>query len=424
MFVNEIDFSFPSNKKGKKPKLFLVLDCETATLPFVREMELTEAQRKNIAIARPLVYDLAWQIIDKKGNVYSRHSFIIQETFFVPAVFNTAYYREKRPLYIKALQEGRIITKCWNDAVSILQEDLQKVVAVTAYNAMFDYKKALNFTDEYIYHLYNDYDFAAWEMCQKRICRSIANKEKWKNPHEFDSINFNFRGKDYSMIDIWGETCRKMLANEKYKKECLKNNWLTNSGLFFKTSAEKAFAYLMEDTNFKEAHTALEDTIIESELLVKFFKRFKEKIGLTYFPFREVGNVYDYLSESAREVIIHRERKEREGKKSYKKMPVTAQEYNNAIAQMNARIEAIEDVSTFAINLANKVFSLESLAMQVYKDYTKVSNSELSKAIILYAFFDKKSKHEKDEQKMMTYNYCADMMFDLVDSYKNKNKGE
>ena len=32
--VNEIDFHIPK-KKGKKAQRFLVLDCETATLPFV-----------------------------------------------------------------------------------------------------------------------------------------------------------------------------------------------------------------------------------------------------------------------------------------------------------------------------------------------------------------------------------------------------
>lgn len=420
---NEIMFSMPTSKRGKKPSLYMVLDCETATLPFVKEMELSEVQRKSVAIARPLVYDLAWQVIDKKGNVYSRHSFLIQETFFVPAVFNTAYYRDKRPQYIQALQEGRIIAKTWNEAIAIFEENLSRVKAVTAYNAMFDFKKALGFTDEYIYNLYYNPDYAAWEMKQKRICKSIAEKVKYKNPNEFDSVNFNFRGKDYPMIDIWGEVCIKMLNKERYRKECLKNNWLTASGLFFKTSAEKAFAYLMDDTDFIEAHTALEDTLIESDLLVKFFKKYKAKIGLTYFPFREVGNVYNYLYDSAKEIIAHREEKEREGKKSYKKMPVSMDEYNNAIAQMIARIEGSENVSTFAVSLSYKIYALENVAEKVYKDYKRVSNSDLSRAVMMYSFFDKKAKHEKEPDKIMMYNYCADMMYDLVDSYKNKNKG-
>ena len=152
-YYNEIEFRKPQNKKGRKPRLYMVLDCETATLPFVRDMQLSEIQRKNVAIARPLIYDIGWRIIDAKGNVYSQHSFLIQETFFVPSVFNTAYYRDKRPLYMEDLKNGDIIVKNWNEATNILLSDLARVDAVCAYNAMFDFKKALGFTDEYSDHL-------------------------------------------------------------------------------------------------------------------------------------------------------------------------------------------------------------------------------------------------------------------------------
>ena len=78
---------------GKK-KLYMVLDTETATLPFVKDFD--ESTRKDIAIAKPLVYDLGWTIVDRKGNVYDKRNYLIQETFFVPNIFNTAYYKDKR----------------------------------------------------------------------------------------------------------------------------------------------------------------------------------------------------------------------------------------------------------------------------------------------------------------------------------------
>ena len=37
---------------------------------------------------------------------------------------------------------------------------------------------------------------------------------------------------------------------------------------------------------------------------------------------------------------------------------------------------------------------------------------------MLYHYFDKKAKNEKDSMKMMAYNYYADLMYDLIDSYK------
>lgn len=415
--MNEIEFRKPQNKKGRKPRLYMVLDCETATLPFVRDMQLSEIQRKNVAIARPLIYDIGWRIIDAKGNIYSQHSFLIQETFFVPSVFNTAYYRDKRPLYMEDLKNGEIIVKNWDEATNILLSDLAHVDAVCAYNAMFDFKKALGFTDEYITHLYS-WDYNIWEDKQRRICKDIAEKKKYDNPREFDPINFNFRGIDYPMIDIWGEVCRKMVNSENYRKMCLREGWLTQSGLFFKTSAEKTFAYLMHDTDFTEAHTALADAIIESELLVKFLRSNKAKIGLTYFPFREVGNVYDYLVNSGVEYVNYKEEREKEKKRIRRKPPVPVESYHNAIAQMVARIEGIESYSTFAVNLSEKVFRLDRLGEQIYKDYKRATNTEIAGAVMMYSYFDKKAKAEKDPTKAASYNYCADMMFDLIDSYK------
>ena len=415
--MNEMNFHVPEKKKGKKSRLYLVLDCETATLPFVREMELTEIQRKNIAIARPLIYDIGWRIIDAKGNIYSQHSFLIQETFFVPSVFNTAYYRDKRPLYMEDLKNGKIIVKNWNEAMEILVSDLTHISAVCAYNAMFDFKKALGFTDEYITHLYSA-DFNNWELKQRRICKDIAEKVKYKNERFFDSINFNFRGVDYPMIDIWGEICRKEINTDKYRKTCLQENWLTQSGLYFKTSAEKTFAYMTGNKDFEEAHTALADAIIESELLVKHLRNYKAKIGLTYFPFREVGNVYEYLLEKSIDYINYKEERKEKKKRVNRKPPFEVLAYNNAISAMIARVQAIEADSSFAVNLSEKAFKLERIAAQVHDNYESETNTEIARAIMLYHYFDKKAKNEKDSMKMMAYNYYADLMYDLIDSYK------
>ena len=415
--MNEIEFRKPQNKKGRKPRLYMVLDCETATLPFVHDMQLSEIQRKNVAIARPLIYDIGWRIIDAKGNVYSQHSFLIQETFFVPSVFNTAYYRDKRPLYMEDLKNGEIIVKNWDEATNILLSDLARVDAVCAYNAMFDFKKALGFTDEYIAHLYS-WDYNIWEDRQRRICKDIAEKKKYDNPREFDPINFNFRGVDYPMIDIWGEVCRKMVNSENYRKMCLREGWLTQSGLYFKTSAEKTFAYMTGNKNFEEAHTALADAIIESELLIKHLRNYKAKIGLTYFPFMEVGNVYEYLLEKSIDYINYKEERKEKKKRANRKPPFEVLAYNNAIAAMIARIQAIEADSSFAMNLSEKAFKLERIAAQVYDNYESETNTEIARAIMLYHYFDKKAKNEKDNMKMMAYNYYADLMYDLIDSYK------
>ena len=102
------------NKIDRRKKYYLVFDCETATLPFTATLEEPKDKQK-IAIAKPLIYDLGWQVIDRKGNVYCRRSYLVSEIFSVPAVFNTAYYAEKRPRYLEMLRKHETSIKSWDE---------------------------------------------------------------------------------------------------------------------------------------------------------------------------------------------------------------------------------------------------------------------------------------------------------------------
>ena len=77
---------------------YLVVDTETATLPFADAIALSVESKKRIAIARPLVYDIGWQLMNRDGTILSKKQFLIAEIFAVPSEFNTAYYPETRPL--------------------------------------------------------------------------------------------------------------------------------------------------------------------------------------------------------------------------------------------------------------------------------------------------------------------------------------
>jgi hypothetical protein len=88
--------------------------------------------------------------VDKKGNVYARENYLITEIFSVPEIFNTAYYAEKRPLYIDKLNKGEIVLTDWRTATARLEFALSIGEAVGAYNAMFDFKQAIPFTELYI----------------------------------------------------------------------------------------------------------------------------------------------------------------------------------------------------------------------------------------------------------------------------------
>lgn len=281
-----------NTKLDKRRKYYLVLDCETATLPYATKYNDNPKQKQKIAIAKPLIYDLGWSIVDRQGRVYRRKNFLITEIFSVPSVFNTAYYSHKRPIYLEKLKNGEITLTDWNSAITELENDLSAVESVGAYNSMFDYKKAIPFTEEYIKNLYSP-NYEQWEEFQNAVCENIANGTTYENTKGFDGQNFILRDKTYPMFDIWGLACRYFLNNDEYKQMCLDNEWKTASGKYFKTSAETAFRYLSKDMEFIESHTAIDDVDIEAQIFSTIVKKSLKnlEIGLIYFPFRELGTV-------------------------------------------------------------------------------------------------------------------------------------
>lgn len=277
----------------RRRKYYLILDCETATLPFVKDFP--ECTRKKIAIAKPLIYDIGWTVVDKKGRIYKKKNFLISEIFSVPSVFNTAYYKEKRPLYIEMLNGGAIDLVTWREAARELVHDMELVEGVGAYNAMFDFKKAIPFTELYINELYGA-DYQSWENLQREVCTNIVNSVKYDSTKEFEKEIFRFRKKEYRLFDVWGLSCNFLLNNDAYRNTCRMNEWKTESGKYFKTSAETAFRFCSKNYNFDEAHTALNDAEIESELFAMAVKRNKNNIewGIEFFPFRILGTVEEF----------------------------------------------------------------------------------------------------------------------------------
>lgn len=282
-----------STKYDRRRKYYMVLDCETATLPCATEY--SGAARQAIAIAKPLIYDLGWQVIDRQGRVYARKHYLISEIFSVPAVFNTAYYASKRPKYIEMLNNGEITLTDWRTASAEMVADMEHCEAVGAYNSMFDFKKAIPFTELYINMLYSDH-FYKWEAMQNDLCKKIACTGSRSNNREFDPDHFIFREQAYPLFDLWGMSCEHLLNNDDYKRMCVDENWTTASGKYFKTSAETAYRFMSGNLQFDEAHTALDDAIIESELFAAIVKPKISNltIGITYFPFRILGTVENF----------------------------------------------------------------------------------------------------------------------------------
>lgn len=278
-----------------KKKFYLTLDTETATLPFANEICKNANDKQKIAIAKPLVYDIGWVVTDTQGNVHKKANYLVQETFFVPNVFNTAYYKDKRPIYMQLLKENKINVATWNEIIDELLIDLRAVDMTTAYNACFDFKKAIPFTERYIENLYSE-KYNNWEKAQKWNCQNlIKGNSNGENP-EYLQPYFTLRGEKFPIVDLWGVACDRLINIDKYRNYCIENDLYTASALYFKTSAETSFQYLMNKHDFIEDHTALSDAYIESRILAKALKKGKITPYIQEFPFRNLGTTVSYVN--------------------------------------------------------------------------------------------------------------------------------
>lgn len=206
-------------KIDKRKKYIMVLDVETTN-----NVMLKGAPNDG------LVYDIGFTIIDKKGNVYVKRSFAIQEIFDWKELMSTAYYYKKLPKYYEKLKNNQMekIT-IWNARKRIKKAiEYFNIKEVWAYNANFDYT-TLNNTVRYL---------------SGSGCR-------WFLPY------------GVQVCDIWSVACQ-VLGNQKtFQWENVRNE---NGNLV--TNAERMFGYC-EQIDFEEEHTGLADALVESQILAR-----------------------------------------------------------------------------------------------------------------------------------------------------------
>lgn len=226
-----------TSKIDKRKNYYMVLDTETC--PIDRECQ-------DITPTNMLVYDIGYAIVDKEGNIYRQGSYIISDIFFKEfyTKMQSSYYNAKIPQYMQDIGEGKRKVKNWSEISFILREVIQeyKVKAIVAHNARFDFG-ALKNTKEYL----NQYAMLPYMV--------------W-----YDSLKM----------------ARSVMAEmPTYKQFCQDNGYITKTGKC-KLTAEVLYRYIKNDITFIESHTALEDVLIEKEILAYCFKQHKKMSRLLF----------------------------------------------------------------------------------------------------------------------------------------------
>lgn len=181
------------------------------------------------SLEKPFCYNVGYIIYDtENGKPLEMKDFVCEQVWHNPMLFSTAYYANKRDIYIKSMRRHETIMKKFGYICQEIIRDIKKynIVSAYAYNSSFD-EKVFNFNCD-------------WFKCN--------------NP--FDTI---------PIYDIRGYA-HQFICNDEFKNWCEEHECFSDSGNY-STTAETLYQYISNNTDFVEEHTALSDSIIECMIL-------------------------------------------------------------------------------------------------------------------------------------------------------------
>jgi len=187
---------------------------------------------ETISIEKRYIYDFGYIIAELKNGIYIpivKSQNIIEQIYDNLALFTTAYYQNKRKDYTKLMQ-GRTAKKVkYGFAMQTLKHLIKEhsIEYVTAYNSGFD-KDAIAFTTDF-----------------------------FKTQNVFENLKW---------FDLLALSNNLIHLHESYIEIAKEKGWFNESG-YLQTNAEKTYAFITKNYEYKEPHTSLQDCEIELAIL-------------------------------------------------------------------------------------------------------------------------------------------------------------
>lgn len=180
----------------------------------------------------PLVYDLGFCVLDDDNKVRASYSFVNADIFCDDELMASAYFAEKIPQYWEDIKNGSRVLKSFRSIERIFRRVCREwgIDTFIAHNARFDYR-ALQNTKRYI----------------------TTSKSRFFFP---------FGAKFVDTLKMSREVFKN---DEIYRVFCSNNGYLTK---YYKNryTAEIIYRFLSGESDFIEAHTGLQDCLIEKDI--------------------------------------------------------------------------------------------------------------------------------------------------------------